>query len=66
MAADYVRSEAAYLRQHNPGAARDFSFAMKKAKKMLQDFPDSGNRMHGLQIVGGRTLVAGDYLLDYL
>lgn len=32
---------------------------------MLQNFPEAGNRMHGLQIAGNRTLVAGDYLLEY-
>jgi plasmid stabilization system protein ParE len=32
---------------------------------MLQDFPESGNQMHGLQIAGNHTPVTGDYLLDY-
>jgi plasmid stabilization system protein ParE len=49
----------------NPPAARSFSAAMKEARKMLDEFPETGNRMHGLQIAGGRTLVVGDYLLDY-
>lgn len=61
-AANYIRSKE-YLRQRNPVAARNFSLAIKNAKRMLQSFP--GNRMHGLQIAGNRTLVAGDYLLDY-
>jgi plasmid stabilization system protein ParE len=64
-AADYIRRETAYLRQRNPAAARDFLDAIKNAKRMLQSFPEAGNRMHGLQIAGSRTLVAGDYLLDY-
>jgi plasmid stabilization system protein ParE len=64
-AANYIRRETEYLRQRNPVAARNFSLAIKNAKRMLQSFPESGNRMHGLQIAGNRTLVAGDYLLDY-
>lgn len=64
-AANYVRNETEYLRQRNPAAAMNFSVAMKNAKRMLQSFPESGNHMHGLQIAGNRTLVTGDYLLDY-
>ncbi|CAN7164854.1 type II toxin-antitoxin system RelE/ParE family toxin [Pararhizobium sp. LjRoot238] len=64
-AANYIRNESEYLRQRNLVAARNFSLAIKDAKRMLQSFPDSGNHMHGLQIVGSRTLVTGDYLLDY-
>jgi len=64
-AANYIRRETEYLRQRNPVAARNFSLAIKNAKRMLQTFPEAGNRMHGLQIAGSRTLVAGDYLLEY-
>jgi plasmid stabilization system protein ParE len=39
---------------------------MKEARRMLERFPDAGSRMHGLQIAGGRTLVIGNYLFDYL
>lgn len=65
-AANYVRAEAEYLRQRNPTAARRFSLAMKNAKRMLQSFPESGNRAHGLLIAGSLTMVVGDYLLDYI
>jgi plasmid stabilization system protein ParE len=64
-AANYIRREAEYLRERSPTAAKNFSRAIKKAKRLLQDFPQSGNQMHGLQIAGNRTLVTGDYLLDY-
>ncbi|WP_186392799.1 MULTISPECIES: type II toxin-antitoxin system RelE/ParE family toxin [unclassified Pannonibacter] len=64
-AADYVRKETDYLRQRNPAAARNFSQAIKNAKRMLQSFPESGNKTHGLQIAGNRVLVAGDYLIEY-
>lgn len=65
-AADYIRREADYLRQRNPVAAHNFSLAMKEGRRMLESFPDAGSRMHGLQIAGGRTLVIGNYLFDYL
>lgn len=65
-AAEYIRREALYLRQRSSAAARNFSAAMKNAREILQQFPASGNRSHGLQIKGGLTLVAGDYLIDYI
>jgi plasmid stabilization system protein ParE len=65
-AADYVRRESAYLRERNPMAARKFALALKQARETLQAFPEAGNRMHGLTIAGGRSLVFGDYILDYL
>ncbi|WP_082546933.1 type II toxin-antitoxin system RelE/ParE family toxin [Rhizobium sp. Root483D2] len=65
-AANYVRQEADYLRRRNTAAARNFALAMKKARETLQNFPQSGNRMHGLGIAGSLTLVVGDYLLDYV
>lgn len=65
-AANYIRRESDYLRKLNPAAARKFSLEIKNAKRMLSEFPQSGNRMHALQITGSLTLVVGDYLLDYL
>ncbi len=64
-AADYIRQESAYLRDRNPAAARAFAQTMKRARSLLQDFPDAGNTRHGLQIAGFRTLVVDDYLIDY-
>lgn len=64
-AADYVRRESAYLRERSPAAARAFAQSMKRARLLLQDFPDAGSTMHGLQIAGFRTLVIDEYLLDY-
>lgn len=66
LSADFVRREGQYLRQYSVTAAQKFAYAIKNAKNMLQKFPESGNRMHGLTIKGGRTLVAGDYLIDYM
>jgi plasmid stabilization system protein ParE len=65
-AADYVQRESTYLRERNPMAARKFALALKQARETLQAFPEAGNRMHGLTIAGGRSLVFGDYILDYL
>lgn len=64
-AAAFVRRESAYLKDHSPAAARSFLQVMKRARQLLQDFPDAGNTQHGLQIAGFRTLVVGDYLIDY-
>ncbi|RKE85610.1 type II toxin-antitoxin system RelE/ParE family toxin [Rhizobium sp. AG855] len=64
-AADYIRRESAYLRDRSPAAAKAFAQSMKKARLLLQDFPEAGNRLHGLRIPGTRTLVVGDYLIDY-
>jgi plasmid stabilization system protein ParE len=64
-AANYVRREADYLRRYSPIATRRFSQAIKEAKRLLQNFPEAGNHMHGLQVAGDRTLVSGDYLLRY-
>lgn len=65
-AAEYIRREALHLRQRSSVAARNFSTVMKNVQRTLQQFPASGNRNHGLQIRGGLTLVAGDYLIDYI
>jgi plasmid stabilization system protein ParE len=65
-AASYIRRETEYLRQRNPAAARKFSLAIRNARRLLQSFPEVGNRMHGLQIAGALTLVTDDYLLDYI
>ncbi|MFN3502110.1 type II toxin-antitoxin system RelE/ParE family toxin [Allorhizobium sp. NPDC080224] len=64
-AADYIRQESAYLKDRSPAAARTFALAMKRARSLLQDFPEAGNTLHGLQIAGFRTLVVDNYLIDY-
>lgn len=65
-AANYIRSEADYLRQRSPVAAHNFASAIKDAQQMLQAFPKAGKRGYGLQLKDSLTLVVGDYLLDYL
>lgn len=65
-AADFIRSEAAYLRRRNPHAARSFADIVRRAKEVLTTFSDAGNVTHGLQIDGGLTLVVDAYLFDYM
>lgn len=65
-AANYIREEAQYLRQRSPAAARNFASMIKNAQQMLQTFPQAGKRGQGLQVKDSLTLVAGDYLLDYI
>lgn len=65
-AAEYPRSEAKYLRAPSPKAARDFLAVIQEARRNLLRFPDFGNDWRSLPIPGARTLVAGDYLLDYV
>ncbi|MBU2329057.1 MAG: type II toxin-antitoxin system RelE/ParE family toxin [Alphaproteobacteria bacterium] len=64
-ASDYMRRESAYLLGRHPSAARTFVQSMNRARALLREFPDIGNQTHGLQIAGFRTLVVGDYLIDY-
>ncbi|TCR70720.1 type II toxin-antitoxin system RelE/ParE family toxin [Rhizobium sp. BK376] len=65
-AAEFVRSEAAYLRHRNPHAAKGFADTVRRAKDVLKTFADAGNVTHGLQIDGGLTLVVDAYLFDYM
>lgn len=65
-AANFIRSEAAYLRRRNPHAAQSFSDTIRRAKDVLRTFADAGNVTHGLQIDGGLTLVVDAYLFDYM
>lgn len=65
-AANFVRSEAAYLRRRNPHAAQSFADIVRRAKDVLKTFADAGNVTHGLQIDGGLTLVVDAYLFDYM
>lgn len=64
-AADFVRNETAYLRRRNRNAAQSFLDTIHRSKTVLATFEEAGNRMHGLQIKGGRTLVVDAYLFDY-
>jgi plasmid stabilization system protein ParE len=64
-AAEFLRRESTYLRSKNPSAAVKFTALMREARLNLQRFPDIGNEQHKLPVPGAKTLVTGDYLLDY-
>ena len=64
-ATHYLQQEASYLKSHNPNAAAKFVALFRDAKRRLSLFPEVGTKELHLPIPGSRTLVAGDYLLDY-
>lgn len=65
-AAGYLRFEAHYLRLRSPRAASDFVNAIREARKNLGKFPNLGSKSKAIPVPGSRTLVVGDYLLDYV
>lgn len=64
-AADYLRAEAHYLRQHSRRAAEAFVMRMQEARANLARFPDIGLGSGRLPVPGARRLIVGDYVLDY-
>ena len=64
-ARDYLRNEARYLRQRSHPAAEAFLTRLVEARKNLARFPQMGFEKDGLPIRGMRSLVVGDYILDY-
>lgn len=65
-AAEFLREQVAYLKSHSLRAASSFTASIRKARKNLEAFPDLGMERDRLPIQGARTLVVGDYLLDYV
>jgi len=64
-ARDYLKREAHYLRQRSQPAAETFLARMKEARENLGRFPQMGFKKEGLSLSGSRSLIAGDYVLDY-
>ncbi|MBR0556370.1 type II toxin-antitoxin system RelE/ParE family toxin [Ciceribacter sp. L1K23] len=64
-ARDYVRAEAAYLRSHNPQAARRFVDDIKRLAHLLGDFPNIGPPRQDHLLPGVFRFVLGAYLVDY-
>lgn len=64
-ARDYIRSEAAYLRQRNLQAAQQFSDNLKRLRQHLGQFPAIGHVTDEVIIPGVRRFVLGAYLVDY-
>jgi toxin ParE1/3/4 len=64
-AAHWLRTEMQYLQQRNPAAAKAFATRISDAKLLLTAHPEAGPVARCLPVPGARTLVTGDYLLDY-
>lgn len=61
----YLKKEAHYLRQKSRPAAEAFLSRLVEARKNLGRFPQMGFEKEGLPVRGMRSLVVGDYILDY-
>lgn len=64
-AADYVRQEAAYLRQHSRAAAEHFLERVKSVRRDLAGFAEAGFSEEGLPVPGLRRLLRDGYFYDY-
>ena len=64
-AADYVRREARYLRDHSPRAAEHFLDRVKSVRRDLADFAAAGFADDEAPIPGYRRLVRDGYRYDY-
>jgi len=64
-AADYVRQEAAYLRQHSQLAAERFLERVKSVRHDLANFAEAGFSDEGLPVPGMRRFVRDGYFYDY-
>lgn len=64
-AADYVRQEAAYLRQHSRGAAEHFLERVKSVRRDLSSFAEAGFSDEGLPVPGLRRFIRDGYFYDY-
>ncbi|MCR6670280.1 type II toxin-antitoxin system RelE/ParE family toxin [Devosia ginsengisoli] len=64
-AADYVRQEAAYLRQHNRLAAERFLERVKSVRRDLASFAEAGFFDEALPVPGMRRFVRDGYFYDY-
>ncbi|NMA97000.1 MAG: type II toxin-antitoxin system RelE/ParE family toxin [Phyllobacteriaceae bacterium] len=64
-AASYVRQEAAYLAQHNKGAAIRFVAMIRQVREHLGQFAEAGFADDSLPIKGMRRLIRDGYRFDY-
>lgn len=65
-AASWLRTEIQYLQQRSPAGAQNFIARISNAKLVLAAHPEAGPVARSLPVPGARTLVIGDYLLDYV
>ncbi|KRA42242.1 type II toxin-antitoxin system RelE/ParE family toxin [Devosia sp. Root635] len=64
-AADYVRQEAAYLRQHSRLAAERFLERVKSVRRDLTSFGEAGFSDEKAPVPGMRRIVRNGYFYDY-
>lgn len=64
-AADYVRQEATYLRQHSRAAAEHFLERVKSVRRDLAGFAEAGFSDEGLPVPGLRRFIRDGYFYDY-
>jgi plasmid stabilization system protein ParE len=64
-AADYVRKEATYLRQHSQAAAERFVERVKSVRRDLTQYALAGFSEDSLPIPGMRRLLRDGYRYDY-
>lgn len=63
MAADYIRSERAYLAKFSARASRELSRKLRNAQSLLARHPEMGKVKPGSN--GVRLLVIAPYLIEY-
>lgn len=61
----YVAQEAAYLRQRSPSGALRFQQIVARARRQIQDFPDSRYTDSIVALAGARRIAIEEYLFDY-
>ncbi|KQN69705.1 MULTISPECIES: type II toxin-antitoxin system RelE/ParE family toxin [unclassified Devosia] len=64
-AADYIRQEAAYLRQHSHAAAEHFLERVKSVRRDLEGFAEAGFADETLPVPGMRRFLRDGYFYDY-
>ena len=64
-AADYVRQEASYLRQHSRSAADRFLERVKSVRLDLEDFAQAGFSDRELPVPNLRRFIRDGYRYDY-
>jgi plasmid stabilization system protein ParE len=65
LAAEFIRSEARYLKSRNQRAALNFLDEIKRVKRQLSMFPESGPANDFPGFTGTRKIVMGHYIVMY-
>jgi plasmid stabilization system protein ParE len=64
-AADFIRKEARYLKERNPLAAQNFLDDIRRIKRQLSLFPESGPLNTFPGYTGSRKIVMGNHVVMY-